>query len=85
MKTVSVLEAKTHLSALLEEVRTSGREVVITRRGEPIARLSPVAPARVARVPGDLRGRPGWESFVYDPQAFAPMTAEEMKAEGWPV
>ncbi len=85
MKTVSVLEAKTHLSALLEQVRASGEEVVITRRGEPIARLSPVAPARVERVPGDLRDRPGWENYVFDPAVFAPMTEEEMKAEGWPV
>lgn len=85
MKTVSVLQAKTHLSALLEEVRTSGEEVVITRRGEPIARLMPVAPARIEREPGDLRRHPGWENFVFDPSVFAPMTEEEMKAEGWPV
>ncbi len=84
MKTVSVLEAKTHLSALLEAVRR-GEEVVITRRGEPVARLCAVAPARVAREPGDLRKRPGWENFVYDPSVFAPMTEEEMAAEGWPV
>lgn len=84
MKTVSVLEAKTHLSALLEAVR-QGEEVVITRRGEPVARLSPVAPARVEREPGDLRKRPGWENFVYDPSIFAPMTEEEMREEGWPV
>jgi len=36
MKTVSVLEARTHLSALLEAVRR-GEEVVITRRGQPVA------------------------------------------------
>jgi hypothetical protein len=43
-----------------------------------------MAPAPVERVPGDLRGRPGWENFVFDPSVFAPMTEEEMKAEGWP-
>jgi prevent-host-death family protein len=85
MKTVSVLEAKTHLSALLEEVREGGAEVVITRRGEPVARLCPIAPARVEREPGDWRRYPGWENFVFDPAVFAPMTEEEMKAEGWPV
>lgn len=84
MKTVSVLEAKTHLSALLEQVR-AGEEVVITRRDEPIARLSPVVPARVERVPGDWRRYPGWENFGFDQAVFAPMTEEEMKAEGWPV
>lgn len=84
MKTVSVLEAKTHLSALLEAVRR-GEEVVITRRGQPVARLSPIAAPKVQREAGDLRARPGWENFVYDPAVFAPMTEDEMREEGWPV
>ena len=40
MREVGVLEAKTHLSALLDEVERGG-EVVITRHGRPVARLSP--------------------------------------------
>jgi len=40
-KSVGVHEAKTHLSRLLEDVR-AGAEVVITSRGEPVARLVPV-------------------------------------------
>jgi prevent-host-death family protein len=38
--TVSVHEAKTHLSRLLERVRC-GEEIVISRSGTPIARLVP--------------------------------------------
>jgi len=41
MKTVAVVEARTHLSALLERVRR-GEEIVITRRGKAVARLVPV-------------------------------------------
>lgn len=37
-KSVGVHEAKTHLSRLLEEVADGG-QVLISRRGEPIARL----------------------------------------------
>ncbi|MDA8315862.1 MAG: type II toxin-antitoxin system Phd/YefM family antitoxin [Actinomycetota bacterium] len=37
-KSVGVHEAKTHLSRLLEDV-AAGEDVVITRRGEPAARL----------------------------------------------
>jgi prevent-host-death family protein len=37
-KSVGVHEAKTHLSELLDEV-AAGEEVLITRRGEPAARL----------------------------------------------
>lgn len=40
MKEVGVLEAKTHFSALLDEV-TAGAEIVITRHGKPIARIVP--------------------------------------------
>ncbi len=40
MKTVSVSDAKNHLSALLREVR-GGATIVITDRGVPIDHLSP--------------------------------------------
>jgi prevent-host-death family protein len=39
-KSVGVHEAKTNLSRLLELV-TAGEEIVITRRGEEVARLVP--------------------------------------------
>lgn len=38
MKTANVAEAKAHFSALLAEVE-AGEEVIITRRGKPIARI----------------------------------------------
>lgn len=38
MKQVGIFEAKTHLSALLDEVEQGG-EVTITRHGKPVARL----------------------------------------------
>ncbi len=41
-KSVGVHEAKTHLSKLIEDV-ARGDEVVITRRGEIVARLLPPA------------------------------------------
>ena len=40
MKTATVANAKSHLSALLAEVE-AGQGVVITRRGKPVARLVP--------------------------------------------
>lgn len=40
MKTVGVLDAKTHLSELIEKV-AKGDEVTITRHGRPVARLVP--------------------------------------------
>ncbi|MBA3417930.1 MAG: type II toxin-antitoxin system Phd/YefM family antitoxin [Geodermatophilaceae bacterium] len=44
-KSVGVHEAKTHLSRLLNAVAL-GEEVVITRRGEEVARLVPPARKR---------------------------------------
>jgi len=41
MRAVGVLEAKTNLSALIDEVETTGEAIVITRHGKPVARLSP--------------------------------------------
>ena len=44
MTTFTVAEAKAHLSELLARVE-KGEELVITRRGRPVASLSPVRPA----------------------------------------
>lgn len=40
MQQVQIAEAKAHLSALLELVE-GGEEIIIARRGKPIARLIP--------------------------------------------
>lgn len=38
---VGIFEAKTRLSELVDLVSTNGDEVVITKRGKPVARLMP--------------------------------------------
>lgn len=40
MHTIGVFEAKNRLTALLDEVEQGG-EILITRRGKPVARLVP--------------------------------------------
>ena len=47
MNTCTVAEAKAHLSELLARVE-SGEQLVITRRGLPVAQLSPIKPAKRA-------------------------------------
>ncbi|MCP4677095.1 MAG: type II toxin-antitoxin system Phd/YefM family antitoxin [Deltaproteobacteria bacterium] len=71
MNIVNIHEAKTNLSQLLEKVR-AGAEVIIAKRGKPIARLCPLDPPR-ARVPGLLEGR-------VDDAFFEPLPAEELEA-----
>jgi len=71
MKQVSVHEAKTHLSRLLERVN-AGDEIVISKNGKPFARLCPLEePAE--RRPGLLVGTVG-ESF------FDPLPDDELQA-----
>lgn len=43
--TVSVHEAKTHLSRLLQQI-AAGEDVIITRSGQPVARLVPIEETR---------------------------------------
>jgi prevent-host-death family protein len=45
VRKVSVREARAELAALLDAV-VAGEDVVITRRGKPVARLTLVEPAR---------------------------------------
>ncbi len=45
MERVNLTYARTHLSELLNEVE-DGREVVITRHGKDVVRLSPARPSR---------------------------------------
>lgn len=45
--TVSLHEAKTHLSALIHERIEAGEDVIITRHNKPVAKLVPVRDTRV--------------------------------------
>jgi prevent-host-death family protein len=61
MSTVTLAEAKTHLSHLLDQVE-AGEEIVITRRGQPIARITPVdKPKHPVKSLAEFRSRmPRW-------------------------
>ena len=63
-QTVSIDEAQNKLQDLLAHV-LAGHEVIITDRGQPVARLVPVAPAKKKRVAGLNRGTI-WTSEDFD-------------------
>ena len=48
MTTVTIHEAKTHLSRLIKDV-LAGKEVVVANRKEPLIRLVPVKPVKRAK------------------------------------
>ena len=58
VRTVNMLEAKTHLSRLVEAIETgAAREVVIARNGRPVARLTGLQAAQPPRRLGVARGQ----------------------------
>ena len=58
MPTVNILEAKTHLSRLVEQVETGAEaEIVIARNGRPVVRLVPLAATPVQRRIGVAKGQ----------------------------
>ena len=54
-ETVSLYDAKTHLSSLVERA-AEGEEIVISKSGKPKARLVPLDDVRPLRQPGQGRG-----------------------------
>jgi prevent-host-death family protein len=77
-KSITLAEAKAHLSALVTEAEAGG-EITITRHGRPVARIIG-APRDVVRTQGDW----GWRGN-YDKSVFAPLTDEQAGDDGWPV
>lgn len=58
MKPVNMLEAKTHLSKLVERIETGrAKEVVIARNGRPAARLVPIQRAASGQRIGLLKNK----------------------------
>ncbi len=55
-ETVSLYQAKTHLSSLVERA-AAGAEIVIAKSGRARARLVPLEDTRALRVPGKGKGR----------------------------
>lgn len=74
---VATNEAKTHLSALLEEV-TKGETIVISRGRKPLAKLVPYdEPVSRPKV-GEVMDAP----FLVPEDALRPMTEQELHTWG---
>ena len=73
----TVQQAKTNLSRLIKEAH-SGKEVIITRGKQPVAKIVPIAAAAKKRIPGTLKGQI-WSA----PDAFDPLTDEELRELGF--
>jgi prevent-host-death family protein len=56
-RSINASEFKARCLRVLDDVQETRVEVVITKRGKPVAKLSPIGPAR-----GSLRG--AWKGMV---------------------
>ncbi len=56
MKTVLISEFKARCIKMLKEVQKNGKPLLVTLRGEPIARVEPVAKGKKRQL-GALKGR----------------------------
>ena len=74
MKQVTIHEAKTQLSRLIQAA-AGGEEVIISRGPKPVARLVPIGEVRGKRQPGSMRG-----VLAVGPEFFEPLPAEELAA-----
>jgi len=73
----TIRQAQKNFSMLLRKA-VRGEEVILIARGRtPVAKLVAVPRLRKKRVPGSLKGK-----IPYTPDAFAPMTKEELAEWG---
>ena len=57
MHTISLFEAKTHLSSIVESLISGNEnEVIISRRGKPVARLTPLETGNISKRIGIAKG-----------------------------
>jgi antitoxin (DNA-binding transcriptional repressor) of toxin-antitoxin stability system len=60
---INIHTAKTQLSRLIAE----GKEVLIARYGQPVAKLVPIKPVLKNRVPGTAKGKIKMMDTFFDP------------------
>ncbi len=69
---VSLREARAQLSRLIDQAH-AGQEIILTKRGKPVARLMPLRSGPVLRQPGGLNGQ-------VDEAFFEPLPEAELAA-----
>jgi prevent-host-death family protein len=72
MPTVTIHQAKTNLSKLIERA-SQGEEIIIARGSKPVARLVPLGPVKGKRQPGSMKGK-----LEIGPEFFEPLSDEEL-------
>jgi len=77
MAAVNLAEAKAHLSELVSKAE-SGEETIITRRGQPVARLVPIATPKKA-----LRSLSAFRATLPKARKTSAELIRELRDEGY--
>jgi prevent-host-death family protein len=72
MRTVTIHEAKTNLSRLIERA-SNGEEIVIARGSKPVVRLVAIGEVKGKRQPGSQKGK-----LQVGPEFFEPLPGDEL-------
>ena len=90
MKTIGAGAFKAQCLSLIDEVHAGNGEILITKRGQPMAKLVPVAQQKPESIFGFLKGKakivgdvvsPIVEPWEWDEDIFPPGTAERDEFE----
>ncbi len=81
MKTLNIAEARSEFSALVEEVRLGGEDIVISKYGRPVAKLVPFRPSAESKDASPSSPSRDWRdelglrnpNFKFDPHFDDPM------------
>jgi prevent-host-death family protein len=75
----NVLEARNQLSRLIDAA-LAGEEVVIAKRGKPVARIQPIVEQQIDKTPGN----PAWIASWFEANPINPDWAiSEEEADQW--
>jgi prevent-host-death family protein len=64
---MTMIVVKSHCLALLEDVARTGEPLLVTKRGRPLARITPSGNSAVARPQDTLRGSVSYEGDLLAP------------------
>lgn len=74
-RTCSVSLFKAKALGIFDEVQRTGRSIVVTKRGKPIAKVTPVLEEQQKRVPGRLR-----DTVIHLGDIVSPVAADDWDA-----
>lgn len=71
MKTMGISKFKAHALKILDQIAKTHEEIVITKRGKPLAQIIPYRNKDVNPVPGKLA-----EAFIFEKDIISPFGEE---------